>query len=86
MTPEELCHEYPKTPKFEGYNDCIIGVIDRYGMEQPILLYSAEMVIEKLLEIPGIRSREEALTFFHQDYLGSWVGEGTPAFLLDEIH
>jgi len=38
----------------DGYDDCVIGVLERYGME-PIVLYDKEKVInlKELLERTG---------------------------------
>ena len=33
----------------DGYDDCVVGVLERYGME-PIVLYDKEKVINKLVE------------------------------------
>jgi hypothetical protein len=64
--------------KMDGYDDCIVGVVERYG-QQPILCYDKEMVIRKL-ESDGM-SRIDAEEWFYFNQIGAWVGDGTPCFL-----
>lgn len=66
--------------KMDGFNDCIIGVVLRFGME-PILCYSLQKVIEKLVS-QGM-TEEEAEEYWEFNQLGAWVGERTPCFLDD---
>ena len=63
-----------------GYDDCVIGVLERYGME-PIVLYDKKKVIEQLIE-EGCDDYEGAVEYYEFNQLGAWVGEGTPAFLV----
>tara|TARA_R110002167_G_scaffold244793_1_gene450253 strand:- start:432 stop:692 length:261 start_codon:yes stop_codon:yes gene_type:complete len=64
----------------DGYDDCAIGILERYGMES-IVIYDKEKVINQLMD-EGIPTYEEALEFYEFNQLGSWVGDGTPAFLV----
>lgn len=66
--------------KADGYDNCVVGVVLRYGT-QPILCYSKKKVLKKLAKE---MSREEAEEWFEFNMLGAWVGEGTPCFLDDE--
>ena len=79
VSPEQLCAEYPDTVTLTGLANCIMGVIERVGMEQPVLLYSHEMILE---ELQDDMSEEEAMEWFEYNILGAWMGDGTPAFLL----
>tara|TARA_R110000824_G_scaffold13799_1_gene59454 strand:- start:150 stop:485 length:336 start_codon:yes stop_codon:yes gene_type:complete len=63
-----------------GYDDCAIGILERFGME-PIVLYDKELVIQKLLD-GGISTYEEALEFYEFNQLGGWHGDKTPGFLV----
>ena len=79
VRPEQLCAEYPDTVTLTGLDNCIMGVIERFGMEQPVLLYSHKMILE---ELQDDMSEEEAMEWFEYNILGAWMGDGTPAFLL----
>ena len=54
----------------DGYDDCIVGILERFGME-PIILYDKKKVIGKLMA-EGC-THEEALEFYEYNQLGSWV-------------
>lgn len=60
-----------------GYDDCVIWIVQRFGME-PVVLYDQKKVIDKLVSEGS--SEEDALEWFSVNQLGSWNGEGTPAF------
>jgi hypothetical protein len=64
----------------DGYDDCVVGVLERYGME-PIVIYDKERVIEKLMA-DGCDSYEGALEYYEFNQLGGWHGDGTPGFLI----
>ena len=64
----------------DGYDDCAIGILERYGMES-IVLYDKEKVIQKLMD-GGIDTYEEALEFYEYNQLGGWHGDMTPGFLV----
>tara|TARA_R110000744_G_scaffold77386_1_gene152771 strand:- start:1140 stop:1478 length:339 start_codon:yes stop_codon:yes gene_type:complete len=64
----------------DGYDDCVIGVLERFGME-PIVLYDKEKVIEQLMD-EGCDSYEGALEYYEFNQLGGWHGEKTPGFLV----
>lgn len=65
-----------------GYDDCIIGVVERFGQE-PIVCYDKEKVLRRL-ESDGM-DRSEAEEFFYFNQLGAWIGEYTPCFLSENI-
>ena len=62
----------------DGYDDCIVGVVERFGME-PIVCYDKEKVLMSL-ESQGM-DRDEAEEWFYFNQIGAWVGEYTPCFL-----
>ena len=64
----------------DGYNDCVIGVLERFGME-PIVLYDKAKIIDKLIE-DGCDDYEGANEFYEFNQLGAWVGDKTPGFLV----
>tara|TARA_R110001583_G_scaffold55916_5_gene169532 strand:- start:3227 stop:3490 length:264 start_codon:yes stop_codon:yes gene_type:complete len=63
-----------------GYDDCVVGVLERYGME-PIVLYDKDKVIKKLMD-DGCETYEEAVEFYEFNQLGGWHGDKTPGFLV----
>ena len=62
----------------DGYEDCIIGNAERFGME-PVYCYDWDKVITQMVEF-GM-TEEEAVEYYEFNMLGAWVGEGTPVFL-----
>ena len=63
-----------------GYDDCVIGILERYGMER-IVVYDREKVIHKLMD-GGIESYAAALASYKSQQLGAWHGDKTPGFLI----
>lgn len=63
--------------KVSGFDDCIIGTVERFA-ENRVLLYSTQKMINKLVE-SGM-DVEGAWEYFNSKIAGAWVGEGTPAF------
>lgn len=82
MKTEEMdrtADEYEnKMLRMDGYDDCCIGVVERFGME-PIFCYDVSKVIKRHMD-DGM-TEEEAREFFEFNQLGAWAGEGTPCFL-----
>ena len=64
----------------DGYDDCVIGVLERFGME-PIVLYDKEKVIQKLMD-DGCDSYEGANEYYEYNQLGGYHGDKTPGFLI----
>jgi hypothetical protein len=62
----------------DGYDDCIAGVVERFGQE-PIICYDKNKVLCRL-EADGM-DEEEALDFFYFNQIGAWMGDSTPCFL-----
>jgi hypothetical protein len=71
--------EYEDLLKMDGYDDCLVGVVERFG-EDSYFIYDRELVLEKLQK--GGMSYEEALEYYEFNQLGAYVGERTPAFLI----
>jgi len=65
--------------KMDGYDDCIIGVVERCG-QPTIFCYSTEKVLKRLMKEDGL-TLEEAEEWFTYNQLGAWVGAKTPCFL-----
>ena len=64
----------------DGYDDCAIGILERFGMES-IVLYDKELVIQQLMD-EGCDSYEGAVEFYETQQLGGWHGDKTPGFLI----
>ena len=56
----------------DGYEDCIVGVVTRFGAE-PILCYDKDKVIEKKMA-EGNVDYETALEDFEFNMIGGWFG------------
>ena len=75
--------EEHKLLKVDGYDDCIIGLVERFGME-PVFCYDKEKIVTKIMQRDEI-SFEQAIEHFEYNIVGSWVGKGTPCFLTKHI-
>ena len=64
----------------DGYDDCVIGVLERSDTE-PIVLYDKEKVIEQLIA-EGCDSYSGALEYYEYHQLGGYHGDKTPGFLI----
>jgi len=62
-----------------GYDDAIIGVMERAGGTCPIVAYDREAGIK--ITMGDSMTREEAEEFFEFNVVGAWMGEGTPCFI-----
>ena len=82
ITREEIVNLY-EDEEFvfaDGFDDCIIGVAERFG-QPSVVSYSKSKIIRSL---QTEMSEEEAYEFFHYNILGAYVGERTPIFI-DEL-
>lgn len=69
-----------ETPlKLDGYSEALLGVVERFNTE--FLLYDKGKIIEHLIK-EGEMEEEDAEEYFNFNMLGSWVGDGTPAYLI----
>ena len=71
----ELC---PDAMVMDHYDDCIVGVVERFGAT-PVTCYSKEKILDKLMG-DGMNT-EEAIEFFYFNQIGSYFGENTPCFI-----
>ena len=67
--------------KLDGYDDCIIGVIERYG-HSDTQCYNKEKILDILKKRDGM-SHAEALDFFDYNIACMWIGEDSPCFLTE---
>jgi hypothetical protein len=75
FTGDELAILEPR----EEYDSCIVGVVERFGFNSPVICYDREKVIQ--INVKDGMNQEEALEFYEFNTLGRWVGDGTYAFL-----
>mgnify|MGYP003676157227 FL=1 len=67
----------------DGFDEAIIGSITSYGRGETVL-YSTQKIIEVMMERDGMTA-EDAMEFFNFNILGSYNGDGMPAFLNDHV-
>jgi hypothetical protein len=73
---DEACDE--ELLFLRGYDDCIIGVMERFGMES-IVCYDYDKFIQQMIT-EGM-SEEEAVEWYGYNTIGAWHGDKTPCFL-----
>ena len=69
---------YPDVLIADGFDDAIMGIVERYGMN-PVVLYNKDKCLKILQKRDGM-TESEAIDFFYYNVLGSWMGEYTPCF------
>jgi len=75
---EQIADLYPEIMLMDGFDDCIIGICQRFGQE-PIVAYDVTKIFESLIA-EGM-TYEEAVEYYEFNQIGAWVGEGTPCFI-----
>ena len=76
---QELLEAYEIDFKImDGYDDCILGVAERFGSD-PHIVYDKVKVLNKLVS-QGM-SLEEAHEYYEFNMVGAYVGENTPSFV-----
>ena len=73
----KISEEYPDLLKADGFDEAILGVVQRMGVQA--ICYDEDKVIEILMK-DGM-SYEEAVEYFDFNIAGAWVGDSTPFFL-----
>jgi len=74
----KISDEYPDLLKADGFDEAILGVVQRIGIEA--ICYDLDKVIEILMTRDGM-DEEEAWEYYQFNIAGSWVGESTPVFI-----
>jgi hypothetical protein len=72
----KISDEYPDLLKADGFDEAIIGVVQRIGLEA--ICYDLNKVIAILMRD---MTEEEAWEYYQFNIAGAWVGESTPVFL-----
>jgi len=82
-TIDEFCDENPDIEllKADGFDACIVGVAESFGGAH-YLIYDRQKVIDTLVNEGGL-TEEEAWEHFSYNIAGAYVGESTPAYLLE---
>lgn len=73
----------PEAMTIDGFEGAYLGICHRKGSE-PVALYCRQKIVEILMERDGC-SWEEAEEYVDYNVTDAWVGEGTPAFLDQEV-
>ena len=76
---EELAEQNPEALAADGFDEALVGIVYRKLLE-PIALYDRDACIGVLMR-QGM-SEEASSTLNEKNSSASWVGEGTPAFLV----
>ena len=74
----KISDEYPDLLKADGFDEAILGVVQRIGIEA--ICYDLNKVIEILMTRDGM-DEEEAWEYYQFNIANAWVGESTPLFL-----
>ena len=74
---EELSAYHDDLLFADGFDDAILGVAERIGMEA-VVAYSTPKIIEILSRE---MTEDEAVEYFEFNILGAYVGERTPVFV-----
>ena len=67
----------------DGFDEAIVGSITSYGRGETVL-YSTQKILEVMMERDGM-TEEDAIEFFNYNIIGSYNGNGMPAFLNDHV-
>ena len=78
----KIKEEYPDLLTLDGFDEAIIGVVERIGIQA--ICYDTAKIIEILCERHGMED-EEAAEYFEFNIAGAYVGERTPIFVA-QIH
>ena len=78
MNREEIKELIENAIILDGYDDCIVGVTEEFGIGNRIL-YSRDKILEKLrLDM----SEEDAIEFYYYNIVGGYFVENNPIFLV----
>jgi hypothetical protein len=71
-----MIEEYPDLLKLDGFDEAIVGVVQRIGLQA--ICYDTYKIISILMRD---MSEEDAWDYYSYNMLGAYVGESTPVFL-----
>ena len=64
----------------DDLDEAFLGVITRFGLNEPVAVYDYDIIMELLIERDGMEP-VEADEHFSFNIIGAWVGDQTPFFL-----
>lgn len=64
----------------DGFDDAIVGLVSRFGMETPVVLYDRKKMVDILVAQGS--SQDDADEYISFNIESAWVGEQTPALLI----
>ena len=67
-----------------GLEDCIVGVVEEFGTAGRRILYSKQLILQKLISRDSMTS-DEAEEFYDYNILGLYAGEQNAVFLDIEV-
>jgi hypothetical protein len=79
-TIEEIAKINPRALTANGLDDAIIGYGAQHGSE-PVIIYDYERCLEILMSWNGW-GEDEATEWMEYNVISSYVGKGTPIFML----
>lgn len=92
VSREALAEDYPDLLYCDGFDEALLGVAHRFGME-PVALYDRHKVIEMIVKDSNCPADHSCLEgeacdacyhsaeeYFSFNIIGAWVGELTPVF------
>lgn len=65
---------------YDELGPALLGYAVRCGKD-PIAVYDFELAVKTLVDRDG-SAEEDAREYLEFNYLGGWIGEGTPLFLM----
>lgn len=81
MDRQDVADMDPDILMLDGFDGAIVGVVSRCG--QPLIaVYSMSKMVDILREQDGA-GVEEAVEYLESNVLGGWLGDRTPAVLMD---
>ena len=75
---EFISENYPDCLICDGFDDAIMGIVERFGMN-PVVLYNKNKCLRILQNRDGM-TEEEAIEFYYYNIVGAYMGEYTPCF------
>ena len=72
-------HLNPEALKFDGFNNCIIGVGNQFSKD-PVLIYDEMLIYDQLVNEEGMEP-DDAWDHMAFNIAGAWIGEGTPIIM-----
>ena len=71
-----ITEEYPDLLTLDGFDEAIIGVVERIGLLA--VCYDRNKILSILMRD---MNEEEAIEYFEFNILGAYMGESTPVYL-----